>query len=290
MKYLLLGGAGFIGTHLAKRLISLGHQVTIVDSLVTSSQPTLPVKFIKADVRHAVLDELIQESDVVYFLAGSVGVANIVSNPKETLDNNMGLMFKLIPLFERYNKKVVFSSTSEVYGEGPFREDSSLNIGPPTDLRWSYAAAKLATEFMISSSKFPYTIVRFFNVTGPGQIGDFGMVLPRFVNSAKSGENLIVYGEGNQVRSFCHIDDAIDVLLKLENIDGEIFNVGSDNPTSIKTLAEKVIQISNSTSKIQYVPIPHSDINIRLPDLTKLKYFTGFVSKYTVDDIIKDML
>jgi UDP-glucose 4-epimerase len=290
MKYLLLGGAGFIGTHLAKRLIKEGHTVTIVDSLATSTAPDYEVKFIHADIRNAVLDELIIDCDIIYFLAGSVGVANIVNNPTTTLKNNIELMTRLIPLFERYQKKVVFSSTSEVYGDGPFAEDSVLHIGPPTDLRWGYAAAKLTTEFMISASTFPYTIIRFFNVTGPGQVGDYGMVLPRFIKAAKANEDLTVYSEGQQIRSFCHVEDAIDTMLKIEKINGEIFNVGSDGVITIKELAERVINLSGSSSKIKYIPTPHSDIVSRVPDLTKIKYLTGFVAKYTIDDIIKDML
>jgi UDP-glucose 4-epimerase len=290
MRYLLLGGAGFIGTHLAKRLLKEGHTVTIVDSLVTSTAPDYEVKFIRADIRNIVLDELIIDCDIIYFLAGSVGVANIVNNPTTTLKNNIELMTRLIPMFERYQKKVIFSSTSEVYGDGPFSEDNVLHIGPPTDLRWGYAAAKLTTEFMISASTFPYTIIRFFNVTGPGQIGDYGMVLPRFIAAAKANEDLTVYAEGQQIRSFCHIEDAIDTMLKIEKINGEIFNIGSDGVVTIKELAERVINLSRSSSKIKYIPTPHSDIINRVPDLTKIKYLTGFVAKYTIDDIIKDML
>jgi len=290
MRYLLLGGAGFIGTHLAKRLLKEGHTVTIVDSLVTSTAPDYEVKFIRADIRNIVLDELIIDCDIIYFLAGSVGVANIVNNPTTTLKNNIELMTRLIPMFERYQKKVIFSSTSEVYGDGPFSEDNVLHIGPPTDLRWGYAAAKLTTEFMISASTFPYTIIRFFNVTGPGQIGDYGMVLPRFIAAAKANEDLTVYAEGQQIRSFCHIEDAIDTMLKIEKINGEIFNIGSDGVVTIKELAERVINLSGSSSKIKYIPTPHSDIINRVPDLTKIKYLTGFVAKYTIDDIIKDML
>lgn len=296
MKYLLLGGAGFIGTHLAKRLIKDGHDVTIVDSLVTSTKPEYEVRFIHADIRVAVLDELIQEHDVVYFLAGSVGVANVDKNPKGTLDNNIGLMNKLIPLFQRYNKKVIFTSTSEVYGEGPFAEDNNLTIGPPTKLRWSYAAAKLMTEFMITSSNFPYTILRFFNVVGPGQIGDHGMVLPRFISAAKNNQDLIVYGSGQQVRTFCHVNDAIEMMLLTENINGEIFNIGSDGPVTIQHLAEQVIAESGSQSAILQVPYDqafskhHGDIIKRVPDLTKLKYMTGYVPRYTLTDIIRDTL
>lgn len=296
MKYLLLGGAGFIGTHLAKRLIKDGHDVTIIDNLATSHKPDYPVKFIEADIRFLDIDQYLQETDVVYFLAGSVGVAHIDQHPKETLDNNLGLMHKLIPLFEKYQKKVVFSSTSEVYGEGPFSEDNNLSIGPPSKLRWAYACAKLMTEFSITACTFPYTIVRFFNVVGPGQLGDYGMVLPRFVNAAKKNEPLTIYGDGLQVRSFCHVADAVEYLLILENINGEIFNLGTDYPVRIRDLALRVVALAGSQSEINYVPYAtafskhHGDINRRLPDLTKLKYMTGYLPRYDLDTIIRDML
>lgn len=296
MKYLLLGGAGFIGTHLAKRLLKDGHDVTIIDNLVTSNKPNYEVEFIEADIRNTDLHPYLQETDVIYFLAGSVGVSHIDQHPKETLDNNLGLMHKLIPLFEQYQKKVVFSSTSEVYGEGPFSEDNNLSIGPPTKLRWAYACAKLMTEFSISACTFPYTIVRFFNVVGPGQLGDYGMVLPRFINAAKTNQPLTIYGNGEQVRSFCHVVDAVEYLLILENINGEIFNLGTDYPISIRDLALRVLALTGSQSTVNYIPYAdafskhHGDISRRIPDLTKLKYMTGYLPRYDLDDIIRDML
>jgi UDP-glucose 4-epimerase len=296
MKYLLLGGAGFIGSHLAKKLIALGHDVTIIDNLATSVKPNFDVRFIETDLVYAPLDDHLIEADVVYFLAGSLGVEYIDKNPKATLDNNLGLLHKLIPLFQRYNKKVIFSSTSEVYGDGPFSEDNKLTIGPPTKLRWAYAAAKLMTEFAITANTFPYTIVRFFNVVGPGQLPDYGMVLPRFIKAAKAGEDLTVYGSGQQVRSFCHVEDAVDVLIKLENINGEIFNLGSDDPVTIMQLAQRVIDISNSPSKIKTVPYQevfsgnHGDILNRIPNLDKLVKHIGFAPRHSLDDIIRDCL
>ncbi len=297
MKYLLLGGAGFIGTHLAKQLIAEGHEVTIIDSLVTSSKPDYPVNFIHMDIRKLInIDHYIRHTDVVYFLAGSVGVSHIDQHPRETLTNNLELMSLLVPIFEREQKKVIFSSTSEVYGEGPFAEDNNLSIGPPSKLRWAYAAAKLMTEFAIAGSTFPYTIVRFFNVTGPGQIGTHGMVLPRFIEAAKNNLPLTIYGDGEQVRSFCHVADAVAYLRILENINGEIFNLGAGTPVTIKQLAERVIELSGSKSEIQYVPYAdafskhHGDISKRIPDLTKLKYMTSYLPQYELDDIIKDML
>jgi UDP-glucose 4-epimerase len=296
MNYLLLGGAGFIGTHLAKRLISLGHKVTVIDSCITSSPPDYDVTFVQADIINTDIEQYVSDADIVYFLAGSVGVDNVVNNPKKTLMNNIGLVTKLIPLFEKYNKKVVFSSTSEVYGEGPFSEDNNLSIGPSTKLRWSYASAKLTTEFMITCSSFPFTIVRFFNIVGPGQLPDFGMVLPRFINAAKSNTDLVIHGDGSQIRSFCHVEDAVDMLLQVEKIDGQVFNVGNDEPVTIKQLAERVVALSDSKSNIQYMPLEqvyvknHGDINRRVPVLDKIKQSINYKITYTLDDIIKDML
>jgi len=296
MKYLILGGAGFIGTHLSKRLIKEGQKVTIVDSLSTSKKPNYEVDFIHNDIKNMNVEDLIKNHDIIYFLAGSVGVSHNDKNPLTTLENNVGLMNKLIPIFRKYDKKVIFSSTSEVYGEGPFSENDDLTIGPPTKLRWSYAVAKLMTEFMITSSNFPYVIIRFFNIVGPGQLPDYGMVLPKFIDATKNNKNLVVYGNGNQVRTFCHVEDAVDCLLKLEKFNREIFNVGNDIPITIKNLAEKVIDISKSSSKIDLVPYEkefsenHSDISYRCPDLTKLKSCINYKPKKTIEDIIKDCL
>lgn len=292
MKYLLLGGAGFIGTHLAKRLISHGHGVTIVDKLITSTGCDIPqgAVFIKADVASDGIDKLIETHDVVYFLAGSVGVLNVINNPQQTLNNNINLAAKLIPSLERHNKKVIFSSTSEVYGSGPFIESGTLSIGPPTDLRWSYAAVKLTTEFMIMAAGIRSTIVRFFNVVGPGQLGDYGMVLPRFVDAAKAGNDIVIYGSGEQQRSFCHVQDAVTMVQHLEHAPNGIYNVGSYNPSTVTNLAERVVALSGSKSNIIHVPHPCSDISSRIPNLTKLHNTIGDQTTHTLDDIIRSML
>ena len=295
MNYLLLGGAGFIGTHLSKRLIEDGHNVTIIDSLVTASSPDYGVKFIKGDVGNMDLDPYLSETDIVYYLAGSVGVEYIDKNPSSTLFNNIALMTALIPQFEKHQVKVIFSSTSEVYGEGPFNEDNNLSIGAPTKLRWGYACAKLMTEFMLRASTFPSVIVRFFNVVGPGQSGDYGMVLPRFVSAAKAGQNLIVYGDGKQIRSFCHIKDAVDGIIIASNTNGELFNIGNDTPTSMNELASAVLKEVHTTAMAEHVPYErdfskeHGDIYYRVPDINKIKKL-GYEPKYDLSDIIKDML
>jgi len=296
MKYLILGGAGFIGQNLAKRLIKTGNEVTIIDSLSTSHKPDLNCEFVLGDITKIDIEKYIKESPIVYFLAGSVGVEKIIDRPGECLVNNINLINTLFPLFKKYKPKVIFSSTSEVYGDGPFAESNNLSIGSPENLRWSYAASKLLTEFYLTTGNFPYIIARFFNIVGPGQLPNFGMVLPRFIKAAKNNEDLIVHGDGSQVRSFCHIEDAINILLQIQDLEEQIFNVGNDEPITIKELAEKVIELSGSKSQIKFVDPKqiytenYVDINKRIPDLTKLKRTIIHTNKYSIDDIIKSLL
>ena len=296
MKYLILGGSGFIGQNLAKRLIKTGNEVTIIDSLSTSHKPDLNCEFVLGDITKIDIEKYIKESPIVYFLAGSVGVEKIIDRPGECLVNNINLINSLFPLFKKYKPKVIFSSTSEVYGDGPFAESNNLSIGSPENLRWSYAASKLLTEFYLTTGNFPYIIARFFNIVGPGQLPNFGMVLPRFIKAAKNNEDLIVHGDGLQVRSFCHIEDAINILLQIQDLEEQIFNVGNDEPITIKELAKKVIELSGSKSQIKFVDPKqiynknYVDINNRIPDLTKLKQTIIHTNKYSIDDIIKSLL
>jgi UDP-glucose 4-epimerase len=310
MNYLILGGAGFIGQHLTQYLFNQKERhvgVTVIDNLKTSHKEDLEkfkeyknlYRFIEADLTTIDDNEFLKiarKHDKIFHLAGSVGVEYIDKNPSESLFNNLALSNKLIPLFQQLNRHVTFASTSEIYGEGPFKETDNASIGPSHKLRWGYASAKLTTEFMIRASKFPNTIVRFFNIVGPGQLGDYGMVLPRFIKTAKNNEDLIVYGTGEQVRSFCHINDAVEALVKISNTNDELFNIGNDNPINISKLAERVIELSGSSSKIKYVPYEkvfskqHGDITYRVPDLTKIKQAIGYQPKYSLDDIIRDML
>lgn len=311
MNYLILGGAGFIGQQLTKALFNLKERhvgVTVIDSLKTSNKEGLEqfkqyknlYRFIEADL--TTMDDkeflkIARKHDKIFMLAGSVGVEHVDKDPSGTLFNNLALANKLIPLFQQLrNRHVTFSSTSEIYGEGPFHEEANASIGPSSKLRWGYASAKLTTEFMIRASTFPFTIVRFFNVVGPGQLGDYGMVLPRMINAAKNNKDIVVYGTGEQVRSFCHVNDAVDALIKLSDTNGELFNIGNDEPISIKSLAERVIELSGSQSKITLVPYEqvfskhHGDIYKRVPDLTKIKNAIDYNPRHSLDDIIKDML
>ena len=308
MNILILGGAGFIGQHLSHKLLEgRKNRVTVIDSLATSSinleeysQYKNLFEFIESDINDiddAKLLKLFRKQHKIYHFAGSVGVEHIDKDPKGTLFNNVDLMNKLIPLFKKAKTHVIFSSTSEIYGEGPFNEESNASIGPSSKLRWGYATAKLMAEFMIRASDIPYTIIRFFNIVGPGQVCDYGMVLPRFVKAAKSNEDLTVYGTGSQIRSFCHINDAINGILlvsKDEHVNN-LFNIGNNTPTSIYSLANKVIELTKSDSKKNLVAYEdafskeHGDINERIPDLNKIQAI-GYETKYDLDDIINDMI
>jgi len=238
MNNLILGGAGFIGQHLSHSLLKTRQErVTIIDNLKTSSinlddfsEYKNLFEFINKDLTTIDDDELMKigrNNHRIFHLAASVGVKNVIENPKETLFNNMQMTCKLLPLFEKLKRPVLYTSTSEVYGDGPFEEESDCKIGSSNNLRWSYASSKLTTEFMFNSCKFPSTIVRLFNVVGPRQSGEIGMVLPRFIEAAKKNEDLIIHGTGKQIRSFCHVDDAVNAIIKLINYNGEIINVGT---------------------------------------------------------------
>jgi UDP-glucose 4-epimerase len=296
MKYLILGGAGFIGTHLSKTLIAQGHSVTIIDSCVTSTLPNYTVEFYQEDIqKFDKLEDLIKLNDVVYFLAGSVGVKYVVENPYETLYNNISLAMHVVPIVAKHNKLLLFSSTSEVYGDGPFSEDNSLSIGPSSNLRWGYASAKLATEFLVASSGTPYRILRFFNITGPGQLGDYGMVLPRFIKSAKQNKDIVVYSDGSQVRSFCHVYDAVNMIQQVEHLSDGIYNIGNDEPITMLELAHKVKTVIGSSSNIIQKPLEEiysknsGDINKRIPDLTKLRKYTNYKISKDLETIIRDI-
>ena len=312
MNILILGGAGFIGQHLSHKLLDgdehfgeRNNRVVVIDNLATSEinlddfkQYKNLYNFIEGDIatmEDKELLKLFRKADKIYHLAGSVGVEHIDKDPSGTLFNNIAIMNKLIPLLQKANRHVTFASTSEVYGEGPFNEEDNASIGPSSKLRWGYATAKLMMEFMIRASNFPYTIIRFFNVVGPGQTGKYGMVMPRFVDAAKAGKNLIVYGDGEQVRSFCHIKDAIEGILIASNTDGELFNVGNGTPTSMNELATAVLRETATTSNMKYRPYEkdfskeHGDIYYRVPNITKLKKL-GYEPKFELKDIIRDML
>jgi len=257
-------------------------------------------EFVEADlntIEEKDFRKLCGRKHMVYHLASSVGVELGDKQPKQTMFNNISIANKIIPILDDIGKiPVVYSSTSEVYGNGPtFKEDDNPGIGPSTKMRWAYATSKLMQEHMIRASNFDSTIVRFFNISGPGQVADHGMVLPRMIASAKANKDIIVHGDGSQVRSFCHIKDCVEALIKASEHPGEIYNIGADNPVSMKELAERVIQITGSSSQIKFVPYEEAfskefeDIMYRVPNIEKIKSL-GYTPQYSLDQIIQDML
>ena len=312
MKYLITGGAGFIGSHLAESLISRGDQVVVVDNLSTGSTENLnkvgeKIMFKHGDILDkAVIDTLVSENDYVVHLAGALGVFNIVNNPLESLKTNLQGSEIVLDVCDKYRKPVLIASTSEIYGKNdkvPLNEEDDRIIGHPLKSRWSYSEAKAVDEslayFYYLESKLPVRIVRFFNTVGPRQVGHYGMVVPRFVSAALKNEPLSVYGSGDQIRCFCHVTDAVKALLLVIDSDkavGQVFNVGNNFQISIMELAKKVIEITGSKSSIERVAYEKAyadgfeDMQRRVPDISKIKHVLGWEPQVNLDQIIKDIV
>ena len=310
MRYLITGGAGFIGSHLAEALLSRGDEVLILDDLSTGSVQN--VRHLKTNGRfHHFFDsitnkhllaELVDESDVIFHLAAAVGVRLIVESPVHTLETNVYGTQLVLDAASKKKKLVLIASSSEVYGKNdkvPFREDADLVLGPTTKGRWSYAASKALDEFLALSywkeKKQPIVIVRLFNTVGPRQTGRYGMVLPTFVRQALGGSPITVFGSGQQSRCFCDVRDSVESILRLianGRAIGEVVNVGNDQEISIEGLAHLVRQHTNSASPITYVPYDQAyepgfeDMPRRVPALEKLEGLTGFRPKTQLTDII----
>jgi len=311
MKYLITGGAGFIGSHLAEKLITRGDQVVVFDNLSTGSTNNLSgikekIKFKEGDILdRTVIDKLVAESDYVVHLAAALGVFNIVNKPLESLKTNLQGSEIVLEACDKYRKPVLIASTSEIYGKNdkvPLNEEDDRIIGHPLKSRWSYSEAKAVDEslayFYYLENKLPIRIVRFFNTVGPRQVGHYGMVVPRFVSAALKNEPLSVYGSGDQIRCFCHVSDAVRGLLLVMDSDkaiGEVFNVGNNQQISIMELAKKVIEITGSKSKIEKIayekayPEGFEDMQRRVPDISKIKQVLGWSPEINLDQIIKDI-
>lgn len=310
---LITGGAGFIGSHLTERLLNTGEKVVVIDDLSTGRLENLPktneefkLRFIESDVTSCKdLDEIVAKSKYVYHLAAAVGVDLVVQSPIRTIETNLKSTEAILEAAAQKNTPILLPSSSEVYGKSSqeeFNETDDLLIGPPTLGRWSYACSKLMDEFLAlafyNERQLPVTVVRLFNTVGPRQTGRYGMVLPRFIESAKANEPIRVFGDGKQSRCFCDVHDTIEALVRLANCPeayGNVFNIGSKEEVSILELANRVITITGSKSEVKLVPYDlaydsgFEDMQRRRPSLNKLIEFTNFYPKTSLDDIIRSV-
>jgi UDP-glucose 4-epimerase len=310
VRYLITGGAGFIGSHLAERLLEKGEQVVLLDNLSTGSMEN--IRHLKGSDRleyhldgienRQVLAELVDDADVIVHLAAAVGVKLIVESPVRTIETNVNGTQMILEAASKKKKLVLIASTSEVYGKNtnvPFHEDADLVLGATTKGRWSYAASKALDEFLALSywkeKKQPVIVVRFFNTVGPRQTGRYGMVLPNFVKRALDGEPIEVYGNGQQSRCFCDVRDTVEALLRLMPLDravGEVVNIGNTEEVTIENLAKIVKHRTGSSSRIQFVPYDKAyepgfeDMMRRVPSIEKLHALTGFRPQTNLADII----
>ena len=311
MKFLVTGGAGFIGSHLTEKLIQRKDEVIILDNLSTGMPTNLTniqnnVDLVNGDVLDKKLvDNLVNQCDYVIHLAAALGVFNIVNKPLESLRTNLMGTENLLESANKNSKPILIASTSEIYGKNdkvPLNEEDDRIIGHPLKSRWSYSEAKAVDEslayFYYLENKLPIRILRFFNTVGPRQVGQYGMVVPRFVTAALRNEPIQVYGSGDQIRCFCHVDDAVRALLLVMDSDkaiGQVFNVGNNQQISIMDLAKKVIEITNSSSKIERIaykdayPDGFEDMQRRVPDISKIKSVLGWSPEIGLDQIIKDI-
>ena len=310
MKILITGGAGFIGSHLAELLISEGNQVIALDNQSTGSaknlNPSSNLEVIKGSILDSnLVDSLMSKVTVCFHLAAALGVKNIVEYPLESLETNIKGSEIVLNAATKYQVRTLLASSSEVYGKNPnqpLREDSDRVLGSPKVARWSYSEAKAVDEFyafqLNKQKKLPVTIARLFNTVGPRQSGSYGMVLPRFVSAAVSNQPLTVYGDGSQSRTFSAVSDvvaALNELLKSDLTIGEVFNVGGNQLITIKALAEKVIKLTNSNSKIEYKTYKEvygadfEEPNSRVPDINKIKSAIGWSPKKGLDEIISEL-
>ena len=313
MKILITGGGGFIGSHLADRLIKNSHTVTILDDFSTGSLSNLNSISSAPDlqiVSGSVLDinlvtDLVAASDYVFHLAAAVGVFNIVNRPLESLMTNIRGTENVLEASLQNMIPVFLTSSSEVYGKNSsdsLSESDDRIVGPPTTLRWSYSEAKAIDESLafayFSERKLPTRTVRFFNTVGPRQVGDYGMVIPRLIRSALNNEPIIIYGSGIQTRCFAHIDDVIDAVILVAFSDktlGRVVNIGNNYEISMNDLAEKIIRQTNSKSLVQHISYEEAygqgfeDMSRRVPNLSLIKELTGWSPKRDLSMIIEDV-
>jgi UDP-glucose 4-epimerase len=311
-RVLITGGAGFIGSHLAETLLTRGHHVVVLDNLDTGQLANLNhlgghphLHFVQGSVLdELVVDELVHECDAVVHLAAAVGVKLIVDQPLRSFTTNIRGSEVVIGAAHRYRRKILVASTSEIYGKNgdhPLREDDDRLLGPPSVARWSYSTAKAVDEILAflhhRERGLPTVVVRLFNTVGPRQSPAYGMVIPRLVRQALTGEPLTVFGDGRQTRCFCHVADVVDGIARLldhPGAVGEAFNLGSTEEISILELARRVKAATGSTSPITLVPYEQAwstgfeDMRRRVPDIAKIRRLTGWAPTRTLDEILTE--
>jgi len=314
VKALITGGAGFIGSHLAERLLEDGHEVMVLDNLSTGSIDNIThlkgrsgfSYTIESVTNESLLAELIDRSDVVFHLAAAVGVKLIVEQPVHTIETNVHGTEVVLKHANKKKKLVFIASTSEVYGKStdvPFREAADLVLGPSAKHRWAYACSKLIDEFLAlaywKEKKLPVVIVRLFNTVGPRQTGQYGMVVPTFVRQALAGQPITVFGDGTQQRSFTYVGDVVEALVRLaadNRAIGEVFNIGNTGEITIADLAARVKAMTGSCSPIHYIPYDQAyeegfeDMPRRVPDISKIREFVGYEPKVQLDEILRTVI
>ncbi len=314
MRVLITGGAGFIGSHLAEKHLERGDEVYIIDDLSTGSVENIQhikthpkfTYYFNTIINYQLTSELVDLCDVIYHMAAAVGVRLIVESPVKTIETNIRGTEIVLSLAAKKRKRVLITSTSEVYGKRdriPFREDDDLVMGPTDKGRWSYACSKAIDEFLAiaywKEKRVPTVIVRLFNTVGPRQTGRYGMVIPNFVRQALTGEDITVYGDGMQSRCFTHVADVTGALMQLiehPRAVGEVYNIGSDTEVTITELAEQIKQLTGSSSRIVYVPYDEAyeegfeDMMRRVPDITKIRNLTGYEPKINFNQILESVI
>lgn len=312
MRYLITGGAGFIGSHLVDVLTGQSHEVVILDNLSTGNYSNVPsshpgIDFVPGSVLDPLLvDELVASVDVVVHLAAAVGVRLIVEKPLKSFITNIKGSENILEASHRYRRKVLLASTSEIYGKNtrtPYGEDDDRVLGSPKVTRWAYSTAKAVDEILAYAyyreRGLPTIVVRLFNTVGPRQSGAYGMVIPRFVEQALAGQPVTVYGDGSQSRCFCHVEDVVHAfvgLLDEPRAEGDVFNIGATEEVTMADLARRVITRTGSDSPIKLVPYREAyeegfeDMQRRVPSISKVQQLLGWTPKHTLDEIIDDIV
>ena len=314
MKALITGGAGFIGSHLAERLLQTGHEVVALDDLSTGSLSNIEgilenprFRFVYDDVRSSeTVHLLIEPCDVVFHLAAAVGVQLIVDQPVHTIETNIHGTEVVLAVANKFRKKIILASSSEVYGKSenvPFREDDDTVLGSTRFSRWSYACSKAIDEFLglayHQQFGLPVVVVRFFNTVGPRQTGTYGMVVPRFVERAIKNEPLLIYGTGKQSRCFAYVGDVIDGVISLMDVPeaaGRVYNIGSTEEISIEALADKIIEMTGSQSEKRFISYEEAygrsfdDMMRRVPSLDRVRETVGFKPKTTLKETLNHII